>query len=798
MKKGFLGIIILASCVMSALIFHEEATQAQGTKGKKKLYISSVKAEGAPAPMAARVRDGVKLAIFEGWGDAYQILDDDAVKVMYKQAEAIMSSGCSDTICVTQIAEGINADEIIYGSVSLEGGKLKLSLTNLERNKETLELGTKSIASVTCNESELDHYAGEMGRKLMNKGYLVKKASLAPEGKISLNAIETEKIAEIKGVKGIEGLGIAVLKFTTPDESIQNILTILKNYVKDGDKEFQAGRYGDAVAKYNSVFDSIKNDIRKESRQKLDEFSGEVKKRVEATYAMNYKTRVDKADPLLKSGDYKGARSKFNDILEDLEVSVPQEYAAAVGSIGKGLRDRLDATWAAQFKKDIEKADARLQGKESADEPFLKDMLERYGDIEGDFKEVPQKSWGEGMDGIRKAVAGRKDSVTIAAMALWHKKGDTLYKDFKFDEAKGCYDKALAWSEKILDGTKRGEYVKGSGDKLEVCFTTGKNFITSKVKSFVDRAEVYNVEKKKSDAKSMMKDAYRLMNGPMHIFATVDAVNAYNSMAEVLGMDALTQGDEPKLFGAINAEKARIEEQQRKLAAIEAQEMFKKLGGKSKITGGIDFVFIPGGSFIMGGDGFTPHKVTVSSFWISKYEVTQDQYQAIMGKNPSNWKGGNLPVEQVSWNDAKSFCQSFSAKYGGTVRLPTEAEWEYACRAGTTTKYYWGDSVDGAYCWYGGNAGSKTQPVGGKLPNAWGLYDMSGNVYEWCEDWYGDYSSMDQFNPMGPSSGSYRVLRGGSWGVSGAYIRSAFRDGYDPDDGLIYLSGFRVVVSGGN
>jgi formylglycine-generating enzyme required for sulfatase activity len=197
---------------------------------------------------------------------------------------------------------------------------------------------------------------------------------------------------------------------------------------------------------------------------------------------------------------------------------------------------------------------------------------------------------------------------------------------------------------------------------------------------------------------------------------------------------------------------------------------------------------------------------------MGKYEVTQKEYQAVMGTNPSSFNGGTLPVERVSWYDAVNYCNALSKKEGLTpaytvngtnvtwfrgangYRLPTEAEWEYACRAGTTTPYSSGSSVDAAG-WYGNNSGSVTQPVGQKQANAWGLYDMHGNVWEWCWDWYGNYSSGSQTDPTGAASGSFRVLRGGGWDGLASYLRSAFRDGHNPSSQFSNY-GFRLVRSG--
>jgi formylglycine-generating enzyme required for sulfatase activity len=168
------------------------------------------------------------------------------------------------------------------------------------------------------------------------------------------------------------------------------------------------------------------------------------------------------------------------------------------------------------------------------------------------------------------------------------------------------------------------------------------------------------------------------------------------------------------------------------------------------------------------------HQVTISkAFELQTTEVTQSQWQAVMGSNPSTFKGKDLPVETVSWDDAQAFIAKLNAKGDGyRYRLPTEAEWEYAARAGTTGPYA-GDLY--AMAWYYPNSGRTTHPVGTKAPNAWGLYDMHGNVWEWTQDWYGGYSSSAVTDPVGPSSGSYRVHRGGSWIYDSQYCRSAFR-----------------------
>ena len=219
---------------------------------------------------------------------------------------------------------------------------------------------------------------------------------------------------------------------------------------------------------------------------------------------------------------------------------------------------------------------------------------------------------------------------------------------------------------------------------------------------------------------------------------------------------------------------------------------------------GIKLVEIKPGSFLMGSpaseegrwDDEIPHKVTLTrGFWMGATPVTQTQWKLVMGHIPSYFHGDDLPVEEVSWDDAVAFCNRLSQMDKRRYRLPTEAEWEYACRAGTTTAYYTGDTETalGEAGWYHGNSGNTSHPVGQKQPNAWGLYDMLGNVFQWCGDWYGDYPDSDATDPTGADSGENRVIRGGSWSDDPATCRCADRSDYSPDR-RYYSFGFRVVL----
>ncbi|MBN1676118.1 MAG: SUMF1/EgtB/PvdO family nonheme iron enzyme [Kiritimatiellae bacterium] len=242
-----------------------------------------------------------------------------------------------------------------------------------------------------------------------------------------------------------------------------------------------------------------------------------------------------------------------------------------------------------------------------------------------------------------------------------------------------------------------------------------------------------------------------------------------------------------------------------------------------KTPSGVDMVRVPGGTCVMGCDNGRPdekpaHDVAVGPFYMDKYEVTQEHYKKIMeGDNPSRWKGAKLPVEQVWWVSAARYCnerslweeldpcydeETWECDFTANgYRLPTEAEWEYACRAGSTTSYSFGDNAGKLqfFAWHKSNSGEKTREVGQKKPNAWGLYDMHGGTWEWCNDFYAEnyYAQSPKDNPTGPKTGAKRVMRGGSVADDEAYCRSATRhaEAMSPPDVCVGFNvfGFRCV-----
>jgi len=307
--------------------------------------------------------------------------------------------------------------------------------------------------------------------------------------------------------------------------------------------------------------------------------------------------------------------------------------------------------------------------------------------------------------------------------------------------------------------------------------------------------------RQEADARQRLEDQYQAaLNEARRELQGEAALAGY-----YLGLDAAkARRIENALARALAAKPGDAAVKALQATLVPPRELALDLGGGVKM----ELVLIKAGEFMMGADNEggneekPAHKVRIGKpFYMGKYEVTQPQYERVMGTNPSQFKGTDLPVERVSWNDATVFCKLLSEQTGKTVVLPTEAQWEYACRAGTTTRYNTGDKDSDLEQegWFNKNSGGKTNGVGQKKPNAWGLCDMHGNVWEWVQDYFSDkyYSESPAVDPQGPATGGDRVLRGGCWNDGPAHCRSARRYGHNHGyRGAIF--GFRVVVGCGS
>jgi formylglycine-generating enzyme required for sulfatase activity len=257
------------------------------------------------------------------------------------------------------------------------------------------------------------------------------------------------------------------------------------------------------------------------------------------------------------------------------------------------------------------------------------------------------------------------------------------------------------------------------------------------------------------------------------------------------------------LMGALsNPAKGKETNKSRDVAEIspDLRKVYAVIGKGVKL----EMVLIPAGKFVMGSpatealrwDDETQHEVVLTKhYYMGRYEVTQEQWEAVMENNPSKIKGPNLPVTDISWIDCQEFIKKLNQKMGGGYRLPTEAEWEYACRAGTSTAYSFGEKFTPNDANVSDSKKDKPIVVGSYKPNNFGLYDMHGNVYEWCEDWYGAYPKGKTKDPMGAAKGEGRVLRGGSYGNGKSGARSSYRAYFAPQTDRSEGSGFRLAMT---
>ena len=416
-------------------------------------------------------------------------------------------------------------------------------------------------------------------------------------------------------------------------------------------------------------------------------------------------------------------------------------------------------------------------------------LLSRYREYETLLAEMQKEESTEELKKIVENTKQRMKTIQEGIQSSIERKGDEYYNRYEFGKAIESYLDAKSYlstrsgSDKIIEGLDK---------KIRLSRETGEGYLENKVRGYVDQAVLLNLEGNKGDSKKSLNIAKSEMD--RSIFTVPKAIEAYNEASEILKVSKYEAN-------ADCAEAGRV-------AILETSQT--TLSGKSfKNSIGMEFVQIPVGSFEMGcvqgdtecsNDEKPQHRVNITKpFYMGKYEVTQGQWKAVMGKNPSSFSncGENCPVESVSWDDVQEFIQKLCKKENMSsckYRLPTEAEWEYSARSGSKIKYYWGNTMDGSYAWYSDNSGSKTHLVGQKKPNAWGLYDMSGNVWEWVQDRYdsGYYGKNTSNDPVGAYLGSDRVGRGGSWLSYDGECRSSYRFYFTPDIRNRYL-GFRLA-----
>jgi formylglycine-generating enzyme required for sulfatase activity len=318
-----------------------------------------------------------------------------------------------------------------------------------------------------------------------------------------------------------------------------------------------------------------------------------------------------------------------------------------------------------------------------------------------------------------------------------------------FPKDEGIVYKHAGRSLKVMQSTKKGNLVENGSFERVVWVETKRRY---------------------EDGESLDK-GYYIRSGSMEYETALGAEKRVARYVEVTD----------KVQKQLNENKSSIAKQVEKLGAGKTPGETKTIAFPGGVT--MEMVWCPPGTFTM---GKTSHQVTLTKgFWMGKTEVTQKLWKSVMGNNPSDNKGDDLPVEYVDWNDCQEFCKNTG------LQLPTEAQWEYACRAGSTGPYA-GTGKLKDMGWYDDNSDDETHPVGTKQPNAWGLYDMHGNVWEWCVDWYGDYSKGAVTDPKGSSSGSGRAVRGGSCRSNAGYCTSSYRESIGPSSAYSDY-GFRLV-----
>ena len=436
---------------------------------------------------------------------------------------------------------------------------------------------------------------------------------------------------------------------------------------------------------------------------------------------------------------------------------------------------------------------------------WMEIMDSNLSKFKGDNLPVENVSWNEVQEFIRKLNARTGKRYRLPTEAEWEfaARGGNNSRGYKYSGSGSDNLDAVAWYEGN-SGNKTHAVGTKSPNELGIYDMTGN--VGEFCQDWFD--ENYYSHSPSSNPKGPSSGTARVLRGggwytdvgddsrvSVRFYGPPDGRDYGGGFR--LAMDA-NDNNRQSAVSKVEEERKAKEESERKAKEEEARRLQAALN--------IEMVYVAGGTFTMGASDSEPevvsgeklaHSVTLSSYYIGKYEVTQKQWVEIMGSNPSNFKGDNLPVENVSWDDIQEFIRKLNARTGKNYRLPTEAEWKFAARGGNSSrgyKYSGSDNLD-AVAWYYGNSGNKTHAVGTKSPNELGIYDMTGNVSEWCQDWYGEnyYSHSPSSNPQGPSSGSGRVLGCGSWLSDARSSRVSCRGSAAPD--FRYGDhGFRLVL----
>ncbi len=346
MKKIF---VILLNAVLAIFI-----TSLSAQTKKLKLFINDITVEqGVSKTMAIKVRDIMSLSIFENFSGEYQVITDDDIKIMFKKVAVIQATGCDAQTCVLQIAEAINADEIIYGSIKKDEGKIRITVQNIKRDARTLEITKKSIVSELFYESQLDWYSKEVAKKLINAVYKIdpSKAPAVVTGKFQVEAL---------GIKSVEGMDISILKFTSNDEAITKLLDYYKELVSEGDELFKKNNQRGARQKYRDILKGINEDLHQSKREKMTEFTESVVKRIESTHVNEFKVYIEDIDKWLKAKELmdrdiiKKGIEKYSEVLNDLD-KIPDEEKSRLGEIKNTIVKRISSlylAWASIIEKE--------------------------------------------------------------------------------------------------------------------------------------------------------------------------------------------------------------------------------------------------------------------------------------------------------------------------------------------------------------------------------------------------------------------------------------------------------------